>query len=187
MNTNPLVVEELRALFRDGATPSRLIQHIVERHDEEQNCYSLIQAYFREAFGVNMVRGLRPLDKYQHSDLRDAFLNDDLLHEMVEKQSTWNRAANHRELGNATWLAGLTATSLDDHFHEAASGMAELGNLWNRLDPKEQAVIQRLIAGNSWKYEQVQILIQLAERLQQRVNELESQLKKETETAVDNG
>jgi hypothetical protein len=186
MNIKPLVVEELRALFREGSTPSRLIQHIIERHEGEQNCYSFIQAYFREAFGVDIVRGLRPLDKYQHSDLRDAFLNNDLLHEIVEKQSTWNLDANHAEAANASWLAGLTAKSIDEHYDKAAQGVAELGDLWNRLDPKEQAFIQRMVAGDNWNYEQIKILIRLAERLQQRVTELESQLKKEAGTALDN-
>lgn len=183
MTTNPVVVEELREMFRVGSTPSQLVRYIVEHHQGEEHLVFLIQDYFREAFDVAIVRGVGSFDVSALGKLRYAFLNDDLLHEMVEKQSTWNRDANHRESGNAAWLAGLTATSLDDHFHEAASGMAELSNLWNRLDPKEQAVLQRLIAGNSWKYEQLQILIQLAERLQQRVNELEGQLEKVSEPA----
>jgi hypothetical protein len=186
MNTDALVVDELRAMFRDGSTPSRLIQHIVDRHDGERNCYSLVQAYFREAFGVNMIRGLRPLDRYHHSDLRDAFLNKDLLHEMVEMQATWNHDA-HQVEADTSWLTGLSVLSFDDHCNEAAAGVPEIRDLWNRLDPKVQAVIERLVAGGIFTYEQVKILTRLAERLQQRVNELERQLKKEAGAAVDNG
>ena len=52
MNTRPEVINELRSLFKEGATPSRLIRHIVERHAGERTFHSLIQAYFHEAFGL---------------------------------------------------------------------------------------------------------------------------------------
>jgi hypothetical protein len=48
MRPDPLVVEELRKLFIAGATPSRLIKHIVARHAHEEKLYTLIQVYFRE-------------------------------------------------------------------------------------------------------------------------------------------
>jgi len=62
--------------------------------------------------------------------------------------------------------------------------MAELANCGIGSIPRNR-LSSTTDCRNSWKYEQVQILIQLAELIQQRVNELESQLKKETETAVD--
>jgi hypothetical protein len=52
MSTRLEVVNELRSLFQDGATPSRLIRHIVERHAGERRYHQLIQDYFREAFGI---------------------------------------------------------------------------------------------------------------------------------------
>src|SRR5437762_17538 len=90
MSTRPEVIGELRSLFKDGATPSRLIRHIVERHNGERTFHSLIQAYFLDAFGVPIVRGLNPADDYQHADLRYAFLNEQLVHEMIQKRSEWD-------------------------------------------------------------------------------------------------
>jgi len=89
MDIRSEVVTELRSLFRDGATPSRLIRRIVELHPGETHFY-LIQDYFREAFGVPIVRGLSRLDDYQRADLRLAYLNQMLLHEMIEKKTEWD-------------------------------------------------------------------------------------------------
>jgi hypothetical protein len=63
--TRPEVIEELRSLFRRGATPTRLIRHIVDRHANVPDVGILIQDYFSEAFAVGLLRGLRkgnPLD-----------------------------------------------------------------------------------------------------------------------------
>jgi len=61
MITRREVVNEICSLFKDGATPSRLIRHIAERHEGEKSLHSLIQAYFLQAFGVPIVRGINRL------------------------------------------------------------------------------------------------------------------------------
>ena len=55
-------------MFEGGATPSRLIRHIADRHEGDAGLHSLIQEYFLEAFGVPIVRGLNPNDDYQRRD-----------------------------------------------------------------------------------------------------------------------
>jgi len=183
MTVNPTVIEELREMFRSGATPSRLVQHIAERHPEEERLHFLVQDYFREAFGVDIVRGVSLFDPANCPSLRYAWWNNDLLAEMVEKQAIWNCDANRAEGAFSPWFAGLTAKSLDEHFNAAkGSGIGELRNVWDRLDPQEQATLQRLIAGHGWNSEKVKILTHLAERLQQRVTELEGQLEKVSES-----
>jgi hypothetical protein len=180
MTVNPLVVEELRALFKAGATPSRLIEHLVTRHGGEPNEHALIQEYFREAFGVAIVRGLRPFDDYRHEDLRYAFLNQDLLHEMIEKQASWNPGRTTDNSGERSWLDSLTATDPTEQVRKAeATGMPELADVWNSLKPAERSVINRIIAGFNTRAEMATILARLAERLQQQVRELTKELRKE--------
>jgi hypothetical protein len=185
MSVRPEVQEELRLLFRQGATPSRLIQLIAERHRGEQSLHGLIQIYFLETFGVPIVRGLNPLDDYESIGLKYAFLNDDVLHWMIEARTTWDQSSSEQ-----SWLDALTATSIDERLRKAKEQpYSELSRNWDKLDDKERFVIQRLIAGLNGRSEQVRILARLAERLQQRVNELEGERAavSESELASKNG
>jgi hypothetical protein len=172
-------------LFRQGATPSRLIQLIAARHRGENSLHGLIQLYFLETFGVPIVRNLNPLDDYQSIGLKYAFLNDDVLHWMIEFRSTWDQGSSE-----PSWLDSLTATSIDDRLRSAKQHVpVGLEKSWDKLDEKERFVIQRLVSTSNGHYEQVRILARLAERLQQRINELEAERAavSESELASKNG
>jgi hypothetical protein len=174
MSTRPEVVNELRSLFKGGTTPSRLIRHIVERHTEERSYHSLIQAYFHEAFGVPIVRGLNPIDDYQHSDLRYAFLNERLVHEMIQRRKDWDpEAAQTSESGG--WLASLSAGDDGQRLREVQSvKLPDLGDCWPQLTPDERDYIHRSFASARGLYESVKILSRLAECLQQQLAELQA-------------
>jgi hypothetical protein len=177
MSVDPVVVEELRQMFRDGATPSRLIQHIVARHSGERDWRFLIQDYFREAFSVPIVRGLKPFDDYSHADLRSSFLNQDLLQDMMANQSTWNPGQGPATPAEAEWVASLPASDPVEHFERAKQiVMPEFANAWPHLDAQARSAVWRLIGGCNNRSELVVILAKLAERLQQKINALESQL-----------
>jgi hypothetical protein len=103
MSTRPEVINEIRSLFEGGATPSYLIRHIAERHPGDRALHALIQAYFHEAFGVPIVRGLSPGNDYRHADLRYAFLNEQLVHQMIQRRNEWN---SNRA---GSWLDSLNA------------------------------------------------------------------------------
>jgi hypothetical protein len=90
MRVRPEVIAELRALFKTGATPSRLISHIAERHRAEPALHALIQEYFWPAFAVPLVRGLQCPGAHGPVDLRDAFLNEQLVHDLIEKRPEWD-------------------------------------------------------------------------------------------------
>lgn len=177
MNTRPEVVGELRSLFKDGATPLRLIQHIVERHEPERNCHALIQAYFLEAFGIPIVRGLNPLDDYRHNDLRYAFLNEQLVHDMIQKRGEWDVGSATESNGNESWLAPLTANDDQQRISEIqTTSIPELSRCWTQLTPKEQYFIQRSLASATGLYETVKILARLAECLQQKLEQFQASL-----------
>ncbi len=137
MSPRPDVVSELRSLFKEGATPSRLIRHIVERHEGERSYQALIQAYFREAFGIPIVRGLNPTDDYQHADLRYAFLNEQLVHDMLQKRGEWDVGPG-AELSRAeSWLDSLSADDDQQRIDQVqATTIPELSRCWSQLTPK---------------------------------------------------
>lgn len=173
MGTLPEVVNELRVMFKGGATPSRLIRYIGERHRGEPGLHSLIQAYFHEAFDVPIVRGVKPLDTHEHFDLRYAFLNGSLLYEMIQRRGQWDR--DDEAPGTETWLDGLRAR--DDHERiRQAQGVPNpnLKRCWSLLTPDEQYYLEMTAASGAGLSERVEILTRLAECLQQRINELEA-------------
>lgn len=261
MNIRSEVVSELQILFKEGATPSRLIRHIVERHEGERMLHSLIQAYFLEAFEVPIVRGLSPNDTenpvlnrkehekviaeildetlgpllkdpaskfgslsgaggksknvdelkrqihaklverldfsrvkdpandafrrdirrvirhlcncYYRADLRYAFLNEQLLHEMIEKRSDWD--SNGDSSGNDTWLGNLSASDDHQRISQAQAVMpSELSRCWPELTPNERNFIHLSMASANGLFETVKILSRLVECLQQKIVELET-------------
>ena len=82
MMTNPHVVAELRSLFRQGSTPSRLIGHIVASHPAEPSLPALVNAYFRDAFHIPFVRLAEMPTGNGTTELLYAHLNADLVHEI---------------------------------------------------------------------------------------------------------
>ena len=169
MEVSPEIVAELRCLFREGATPSRLIRHVVERHDGEGHLFSLIQTYFREAFGIPIIRGLSPVDDYQHADLRYEFLNEQLLHEMIEKRPEWDTDESN------SWADSLTATEVHQRIREAEAYLPpDLKRCWPLMTAKEQRYILVSFASANYLSETVKIMSRLLESLQQQVNELQA-------------
>jgi hypothetical protein len=176
MSTRPEVIRELRVLFKEGATPSRLIRHIVARHPGESSWHALIQDYFLEAFGVPIVRGLQPFDNYRHADLRYAFLNEHLIHEILEKHAQWDQEeGQHKEA--ISWLDSTQATDKEELLKQAQAAIVpELADCWERLDLRERSFIQRTMASANGLYEEVKVLARLAEQLQQKIVELQDRV-----------
>lgn len=176
MSTRPEVISELRSLFKEGATPSRLIRHVVERHEGERGHHALIQAYFLETFGVPIVRGLSPIDDFQHADLRYAFLNEQLLHEMIQRRRVWDTdVIGASEAGG--WLDTLAAGDDKQRLREVQSvNLPDLNACWPRLTQEERDYIQRSLASARGLHESVKILARLAECLQQQLAELRASL-----------
>ncbi len=172
MDVRSEVVAELRTMFADGATPSRLIRWIAERHEGERELHLLVQMYFLEAFEVPIVRGLNPIDDYREMDLSLARLNRELIPQMINGMDEW-RDSNRR---SESWLDGMKLTS------DAQGGdqircetIPDLKRCWPLLNSDEQQYIQAVFRGSHGQFEAAKALSQLAERLQQRVLELEAE------------
>jgi len=175
MNPRPEVIRELRTLFKEGATPSRLLRHIAERHEREGNLHSLIQSYFRDAFGIPIVRGLNPSDDYHGADLRYAFLNEKLVNEIIQRRSVWDNTGDITPGGTSSWLDEVKASDDQQRISKMQSiVLPELSRCWSQLTPKEQHFIQRSLASANGLYETVKILARLVECLQQRLAEEEA-------------
>jgi len=159
MLVNPLVVIELRLLFKSGATPSALIRRIAERHAGEPMLDALVRAYFREAFHVPMIRVGPEQVKQIAEGCGLAILNVTVLPRMTQARREWDT-----EVESAGCWMNTTTTD------EAAPELIpELAGSWDRMDDEAKQFIRRIIANARSSHENANALAALAERLQQQV------------------
>src|SRR5262245_27722747 len=117
MAVNPEVIAELRSLFKVGATPSRLIQHILLRPPDEPNWFSLVQDYFGQAFSAPLVQISKQRPAPDSGDLSQAFLNIHLIHQILERRSDWDRNNGTAAAVDTPWFQPLTATDEVELIH----------------------------------------------------------------------
>jgi hypothetical protein len=174
METDPVFVNELRALFRAGATPSALIRRIAERHPDEPQIDRLVRAYFREAFHVPMLRvGREQVAEIVRGAACPA-LNGNVVHRMVAMRAVWDGAAVDPTTPSACWLDSLTATDDAEMLRTTeADTQSDRTSWWKQIDEEGRRFITRTVASARTLYEQVQVLAALAEQLQQRLNAAE--------------
>jgi hypothetical protein len=182
MRLDPHVVEELRALFMEGATPSRLIKHIIARHEDEEALYPMIQHYFREAFLTPLLQVSPELMLNESQGLNLAFLNVNLLHLMSLTQHEWNRETPPTQEGTR-WFDGVSVRSDKDSIANMNPlAIPELAKIWDKIDEEAKRYIQRAFGNAQGLYERVLLLAKLAEQLQQQINRLQDELCKKNET-----
>ena len=169
MQPDPEFVAELRTIFKGGATPSALIRVIAERYTGETQIDRVVRAYFREAFGVPMLRVLREHVEHIVQGGDGAWLNSRVVHQMVAARVEWDAPADGAPRA-ACWMDGLTATDEAAMLREFESRTAaEPPAWWDKLDESSRRDITRTAANAQSLYERVQVLAALAERLQQQL------------------
>ncbi len=149
MPIDPSVVDALRAMFNDGATPSRLIRFIISRHQNDLGWHHLVQQYFREAFLVPVVRIMNDRDAWAEADLSHWDLNIHLLHRMIENRPLWNQTPSRTETNQQcqqSWIESLVATDESELIRQAQPP-AELAESWPDLAPGVKEYVGR-ITGN---------------------------------------
>lgn len=173
MQTDPVLVGELRTLFKSGATPSALIRVIAERHAGESQLDRVVRAYFREAFAVPMLRVTREHVEHIVQGGDGAWLNSRVVHQMVAARVEWDAPADGAPRA-ACWLDGLTAADESATLRDFETRTAaEPPAWWDKLDEAGQRDIARTAANAQSLYERVQVLAALAERLQQQLHAVE--------------
>jgi hypothetical protein len=159
-DVKPELVRELRQMFLDGATPSRLMRRLLEDDAFKQSHGpALIDVYFSAAFG-NKIYRMAIVDLYT----------------IIQGLREWRSTENVEE----SWCDGLEATDVRVKEQEF-DGKRDpyLAASWDQLDAKTQSYIRRQMAHAEVAHEKVWILQSLVERLQQKLFHLEEQLKAE--------
>lgn len=118
-----------------------------------------------------LVRNVVSGDDYQ-PDSRHAHFNRDLVPEMVQNLSAWNTANL-----DDSWLKGLAVGSLQEHLERLKNhgSQAGLEQVWESMDEKQRCQAIRRVAQKNRDWEVMKVLARLAERLQQKLLDVESQ------------
>jgi hypothetical protein len=173
MHIDPQVVAELRALFLDGATPSRLVRHIATRHEGDPSWPSHVEPYFAEAFAVTtFVMADRPpeadLDRHNLSEL-----DVDILRDMVGRQAGWRHTVAHAP--GAAWCDDLSVSTDDLRMGDQVRPESHpaLADSWASMSPRAREFVRQAMVNAQGYYERMHVLVRLAERLQEQVIDLE--------------
>ena len=172
------IIQELRQLFKEGATPSRLIRHILASHPEETVSRWMLRDYLEEAFGLTLARGVKSSEDYEHPDLRCAVLNRTLIPEIIQQRKQWDSPPESQMVIEPCWLDGLEVTN-PEIAKKAATALPHPGlseATWANLSPAEQESLHVQMASHRLLLERVLMLATLAERLQHQVEKLEQQI-----------
>lgn len=169
VSINPFVVNELRSLFKAGATPSALIRRIADYHADEPRIDVLVRAYFREAFHVSMLRVGPEQVRQLAAGGSLPSLNVAVVHRMIQTRREWDSLDEAGDQSEDCWLDGVTAT--DEVTAIAAADpttIPELAGSWDRMDEEAKQFIQRMIGNSHSLHEKLNAIAALAEQLQQQ-------------------
>jgi hypothetical protein len=170
--TTATLTDELRTLFRQGATVARLILHARDSLGPEAPRRDYLKAV-REAFGLGVAGWYLPAytESFGNGDYPDSKLTWVFLGDILTRRDDWDDGAD-----STPWYAGLTKSTIEELVQAVGDhhGLSPEG--WAALDEKDRERLIGLQASQIGLGEDIQLLAALAERLQQRVNELEQQL-----------
>jgi hypothetical protein len=165
------LIEELRILLKDGATPSALIQSIHARIGNTVS-YGDLCGILEDAFHLSMVR-LSPDSVVPNKDYRGVILNKTLLVEIVQRRSNWDTSHSHELPVKSSWMDGLTLEKPEEVGNKVRSarypGLSETS--WSALSPEVQEALYVQLASSIVISQRVEVLSKLAERLQEKLNE----------------
>jgi hypothetical protein len=166
------VVQMLRDRLQAGATPLRLIRDIIALLGDGTSLRE-VQEVLEESFQLPIVR-LGPSLDFSKNSYRQGVLNRTLLADIVENKEQWGALASS-SAGNSSWLDGLHVTSPEDMKTKVAAdsypGLSRKS--WAALSPDEQEALLVQLASAQVLSERLEMLSRLAERLQEKIDELE--------------
>jgi hypothetical protein len=176
MKDHNQIIQDLRHLCKDGATPSRLIQHIVRWVGITVSYRDIIEI-LEKAFTLPIVR-IGPSVGSSDTKVKGDVLNKTLLMEIVERRAEWDEASSSTTPFLPSWMDGLRAASpqnTEDNLR--SSPIAGLSNEKRAiLSLDEQNAIYVQLSSAVLFSQRVEVLSKLAERLQEKINELEEKL-----------
>jgi hypothetical protein len=174
MRVDPRIVTELREMFLNGATPSRLVRHIAVRHEGDQDWPTYVEPYFAEAFSVTtfaMVGHSAEVD-LDRTDLSG--IDVDLLRDMVGRKAAWRESADH--ISASAWCDGLTVSPDDLAMNDKIRPESHpaLTDSWESMKPRAREFVRQAMVNAQGYYERMEVFVRLSEQLQKRIIELEA-------------
>jgi hypothetical protein len=169
MNTEELA-DLLRERFRSGVSVAELV-HTAKEHSAPDLSNRELSKIVRDAFHLTLGGWylLSSTESFGTGEVPDSNLTWVFLREILLLRDKWDSPAN----GTPRWYDGLEKTESKDRHASAEEyrcGLTQEG--WDALSQKDRDHIRMIEATRLGLSEDVQIIAALAERLQQKVNEL---------------
>lgn len=184
MELQPEIISELRAMFKDGATPARMVEYIRLHEGAKRPWFAVVMQYFFAAFRCTSIRVPARVEEYGTCSQKLVKTSPDVLHDIILQREHWENEES--EVREEHWFDALTAADLMEHLEQVdLAAIPELANSLEHIDAQGQEYIKTRFASACRHYEQVRILSHLAERLQQKVLELESQQEQQSNSPGD--
>lgn len=169
MNDRSQLLEELRVLVKDGATPSRLLHAIFARLGDTVS-YGDLCGILEDAFNLPVAR-LCPASVAPKKDFRGVVLNKTLLMEVVWRRHSWDPCHAHNSHAQSSWMDDLVLESPEDIGKRVRSGpIPGLSQAsWSALTLEEQETLHIQLASALIVSQRVEVLSRLVERLQEKL------------------
>jgi hypothetical protein len=166
------LVQDLRNRLKDGATPSRLIREIIAQLGDTISSKE-VQEILAESFQLPIVR-LGPSRDLDQKSYRQGILNRTLLAEIIENRDRWE-AMMSSSPRNPSWLDGLNVAGPEEVRKKLDAGCYPglSRESWAALSADEQQTLLVQLASGQVLSDRLEMLSRLAERLQEKIDELE--------------
>jgi hypothetical protein len=171
------MIEEIRMVFREGATPARIVHYIMDRCAPSAVTDHDIKEYFRDAFALSphyatMIYHLVDLVRSDDEE-RLAGTTWRLVAELVRTREEWDDVGGLRHKRSPSWYDEIeTKVWLYDDASESLSCFMGKES-WERLSQRDQNAIASIEISHLTCCENMLILARLVERLQQKLIERE--------------
>jgi hypothetical protein len=173
MTDRAQLLDDLRMRIEDGATPSRLIRHVLDVLGATIS-YSELCDVLQDAFQLPVVR-ISPSSLAPQHDHRGVVLNKTLLMEIVHRRGDWDAGRSQEHPMAQSWMDGLALRSPEEIRNEVRTAPVPGLNAksWSALTSEEQDALHGHLTGTIVLAQRVEVLSRLVERLQEKICELE--------------
>jgi len=174
MQADPQIVAELRTMFLNGATPSRLVRHIAARH-EGDDWPAYVDAYFAESFSVTTFATNGHTLNVDLDRIESFEFDVDILRDMVGRIGVWRASVD--DAPAPAWCDGFSVSSDDLKMNDKTRPESHpaLADSWASMTPRAREFVRQAMVNAQGYYERMQVLGRLVERLQEQVIEFERQ------------
>lgn len=171
MELRPDVVSGLRSLFKAGATYSGFLRYILNQHSGDELHAEIIRSYIMEAFSISFFLPVRRNVDSQQNDNCYAEIDTWMIPEILSTSGAELAVDDTDE--SVPWWESLDLQTPDQFPTGKPAWLSS--SSWEALSPTEREKVATATTSCSVLSQNLLVMARLAEQLQRRIDELDSQ------------